>query len=383
MNEIKVPPKIGNYLILDKIGSGSSSVVHLARNVLNNLNCCVKLIPKSRIRNQNDEENLRTEIKILQSVVHPNIIKLYDYCETQNFHCIFQEYFEGNLLLEYVNIKGSLSENETKKIFFQLVSSVSFLHKNKISHRDLKLENILIDQNLKIKLIDFGLSSFTDHLLSTYCGTLPYMPPECILYHPYSGHFADMWSLGIILFALITGKLPWLDKSEQMKSKIIKNDYILPNETPSLCADIISRLLVLNPENRMSADECLLHSWFDPVFAKEMKKILEEPLFPLNLSTSLSHELLFQFQPNSPTILKQSRSQDQLSNHMKIFTSFKNKRPTTKIHQFSKNIQPESSKIQEKASSAKCQSRKFSQNPKGTFMNPSPLVVQRRKPSDI
>jgi serine/threonine protein kinase len=189
MNKIQVPREVGNYLILVKIGSGSSGVVHLARNVLNNLCCCVKLIPKSNIRNENDEENLCSEIAILQTVVHPNIIQFVDYCETQTFHCIFQVYFQGNLLLDYVKMYGALPENQAKKIFFQLVSAVSFLHKNNISHRDLKFENILIDEDLKIKLIDFGLSAKTDHLLSTYCGTTPYMLPECILDHPYSEFF--------------------------------------------------------------------------------------------------------------------------------------------------------------------------------------------------
>lgn len=222
---------------------------------------------------KNAEENIRSEVQNLKLAGHPKIIRFIDYHETETFYCIFQEYFQGDSLLQYVNMHKPLSEDQAKKIFFQLLSAVNFLHKNDISHRDIKFENVLIDNNLNIKLIDFGLSIFGNQLLTTYCGSLYYAAPECLLYQPYSGFSADMWSLGVVLFGMITGQLPWMDQNlNAVRSKIIESDYSLPNEIPDCCANIISRLLILNPDNRMSADECFIHPWFNLLFVKDMKQ---------------------------------------------------------------------------------------------------------------
>lgn len=382
MDKMEIPSEIGNYLILDQIGSGSSAIVHLALNFVTNATCCVKLIPKSKIRNQKDEEHLCSEIRILQSIVHPNVIQFYEFYDSQNFFCLFQEYFQGYSLLEYVNMQGPLPEDQTKKIFYQLLSVVDFLHQNKISHRDIKLENILLDQNLKIKLIDFGLSIFANELLSTYCGSLHYTAPECILYQPYSGFFADMWSLGVVLFGMITGQLPWMDHNLKIvASKIVKLDYFIPDDVPVFCANIISRLLVLNPETRMPADECLTQPWFDEDFVKEMKQFIDEG--PPDIIPNPQYDFAVQIKSNFPSIEKRHKNHDDLRNQLKfqqnpLFNNaatkrnFKSRKSTNQF----KSKPPPQAPLQQ----FDFQTTRITRNKKCAFVKPSQFVAYRRRP---
>jgi serine/threonine protein kinase len=182
------------------------------------------------------------------------------------------EYVEGESLFNFINTNMKLTEKQTKQIFVQLISLISFLHQNEIFHRDIKPENILVQSDLKIKLIDFGLSSSNPGLLSTYCGSFRYAAPECILCQPYKGSSADMWSLGVVLFKMITGKLPWMNSNfKRVTDQIINCKYHIPDETPILCSDLISHLLVKDPSKRFTAEEVKKHEWLICSFDKNQK----------------------------------------------------------------------------------------------------------------
>jgi serine/threonine protein kinase len=256
--------QIGNYIILKQIGSGATSTVYIVKHSQTNKKCCVKLISKLNIQSQKDNEHLRSEIQILQTIKHENLVEFIEFKELAEYYCIFMEYVEGESLLNFINSNNRLTENQAQQIFSQLISLMSFLHQKDISHRDIKPENILIQTDLTVKLIDFGLSSLSANLLSTYCGSFRYAAPECISNKPYKGSSADMWSLGIVLFVMICGKLPWMDSNlKRVADKIISADYIIPEGTPDLCADLISHLIVKNPSERLTAEEVKNHEWLN------------------------------------------------------------------------------------------------------------------------
>jgi serine/threonine protein kinase len=150
-------------------------------------------------------------------------MKLKKFIELPEHYCIFMEFIEGKTLSNLIKSNDRLTEKHAKHIFSQLISLVSFLHKNEVYHRDVKPSNIIVQSNLSIKLIDFGLSSLNSKLLSTYCGSFQYAAPECIQCQPYKGSSADMWSLGVVLFVMISKRSPWKDSNLKRMTNQIFN----------------------------------------------------------------------------------------------------------------------------------------------------------------
>jgi serine/threonine protein kinase len=277
--------QIGDYIILGQIGSGATSTVHIAKHSQTNQKCCVKIISKLNTSSQKEKEHFGSEIQILQTIEHKNLAKFIECIELPEYYCIFMEHVKGESLLNFTNSNNGLSEEQAQRIFSQLVSLISFLHKKEIFHRDIKAENILIEADLTIKLIDFGLSSSNPNLLSTYCGTFRYAAPECINSQPYKGSSADMWSLGVVLFFMISGKLPWMDSNlKRVRDKIMNAKYIMPKEASDLCADLISHLLEKEPSERFTADEVKNHQWLVISFENKEKKSQNMNLQPHKLS---------------------------------------------------------------------------------------------------
>jgi serine/threonine protein kinase len=265
--------QIGKYIILGQIGSGATSTVHIAKHSQTNHKCCVKIISKLNISSQKEKEHFISEIQILQTIEHKNLVKFIKFIELPEYYCIFMEHVEGESLLSFINSNNGLSEEQIQRIFSQLISLIAFLHKNEIFHRDIKPENILIESDLTIRLIDFGLSSSNPNLLSTYCGTFGYASPECINCQQYKGSSADMWSLGVVLFFMISGKIPWMDSNlKRVRDKIMNVKYSIPEEASDLCADLISHLLVKEPSERFTAEEVKKHQWLINSFENKEKK---------------------------------------------------------------------------------------------------------------
>ena len=230
-----------------------------------------------------DKKRINLEIQILKNIFHFNIIKIYQVIETINTFCIIMEYYEGGELFDYIINKDHLSENESRCIFHQIIDAIDYMHQMGISHRDLKPENILLNSNYdKIKIIDFGLSNLyfvkssnnngtdndnnnEDELLRTPCGSPGYAPPEMVLGFKYNGLQTDIWSSGIILYAMLCGSFPFDDDSEQeLYSKIVKgkfdypDDIILSREVKNL----IEKILVVNPHYRATIDIIKNDPWF-------------------------------------------------------------------------------------------------------------------------
>jgi 5'-AMP-activated protein kinase catalytic alpha subunit len=200
----------------------------------------------------------------LKRISHPNIITLFELLETEKSLYIVTEFVKGGELYDMIRFRGRLDEHSAKKYFFQILEGIEYLHSNGIAHRDIKPENILVDDE-QIKIIDFGLSREFEEgqLLSTSCGSPCYAAPEMIAGESYDPINADIWSLGIILYAMVCGYLPFEDtNTKKLYRKIIKGVYEMPEDVSKECQDIIRKLIQVCVTDRPSITSLKKHSWF-------------------------------------------------------------------------------------------------------------------------
>jgi serine/threonine protein kinase len=195
---------------------------------------------------------------------HPSIVRLYDFFEDDKNFYLVMDFCNDGSLLNYVVKNGKLAEPVAAFIYQQICSAVRYCHERKLAHRDLKLENVLIEKLPKIKVADFGLCGFVDPdiLMSTFCGSPAYCAPECLARMAYDGPKSDMWSLGVILFSMVTGSHPWnCDNQSVMMRQILGAEYTIPGYVSADCKDLIGKLLRLTPDERLTADQVLEHQW--------------------------------------------------------------------------------------------------------------------------
>lgn len=200
---------------------------------------------------------------------HPNIVKLVDFLYSETCFFLIFEYVQGSQLFDIILEKGPIKESNARRIFRQMLSAINYIHENSISHRDLKIENILMDESGNSKIIDFGLSNFYDnrYLLSTFCGSLYFAAPELLTGKKYLGPEIDIWSLGIILYVMICGTVPFDDKDIHSLQIKIKNAKIkFPNFVSKSAKNLISGMLLVNPSNRYSLKEIIGHDWTNEGF---------------------------------------------------------------------------------------------------------------------
>jgi len=259
-------PSLKNYRFIKKIGEGSFAVVWLGEHILTKRSVAIKVVRPV----DNDIKSFQTkmvrEIELCKKVDHPFIASLFDVIQEPLCSSLVMEYSENGNLLEYVNNKGALSEQQARKYFSQIVCAVEYLHADcHIVHRDLKAENILLDRHSNIKLIDFGLSKgFTDDepYLDTACGSPAYAPPEMIIGKKYS-KAVDIWSLGVMLYAMVVGRLPFDDQSlKRVLKKIVYTQLEIPITLSAQLIDLLSKLLEKNPESRITIEKIKEHPWF-------------------------------------------------------------------------------------------------------------------------
>ena len=197
---------------------------------------------------------------------HPHIVRLYEVMETNRNVCLVMEHAAGGELFDYILTHGRLSENDGRHFFRQIVSAIDFCHRKQVIHRDLKVENLLLDEKCRnVKLADFGFSNHyaEGRLLRTWCGSPPYAAPELFQGKPYSGPQVDLWSLGVVLYVLITGSLPFDgDTVAKLKAKVLAGDYRMPYFVSFECCDLVSRLLVVDPDMRIGLDRIKEHPWY-------------------------------------------------------------------------------------------------------------------------
>ena len=257
-----------NLVFEEEIGSGSSSSIYAARDMVTGKRICVKIIPKEILGTSIDEKHIHCEVEAMKKICHPNIASFIAMHEDDDNFYILEELCRGKHLLDFINEKiiasAPITENEVKQIMRQIMQALAYLHANNIAHRDLKLENVMVDdecpENLRIKLIDFGFASLngSQALLSTFCGSLHYAPPEIIQNKPYVGSKSDIWSSAVIFSALLSGRLPFDGENiQEVANKIITADYLLPPNISLSALRLITKMFDLNPDTRITAEEAL------------------------------------------------------------------------------------------------------------------------------
>ena len=197
-------------------------------------------------------------MSILSKLDHKNVIKVYQILDDSNNYLIIMEYCEGGELFNYIVKKGRLSEEEASFFFYQIINGVEYIFSKGIAHRDLKPENLLLSNNNIIKIIDFGLSNYFDgeNNLVTPCGSPCYASPEMVSGNNYNGFNIDIWATGIILFAMVCGYLPFEDPdNDKLFDQILKADLDFPDHVSEICKDLIKKILVTNPKERIKIEQ--------------------------------------------------------------------------------------------------------------------------------
>ena len=274
LNDItfKAEYKIGPFQILNEIGKGKFATVFLGIHEETKEKVAIKQMKKSAL---NTKEVLSNEIKIHKKLFHPNICKMYCVIENENYFFIITEYCsKGDILKIIIEQEDKFEEQKSNKIFQEIINALDYLHKNNIAHRDIKPENILINDSNSAKLSDFGLSKFIPQnlFLKTACGSPIYAAPEMLKGQEYKGDKIDIWSMGISLYTMLCGELPFDD--EDMKTlvfNITHGKYILPEFLSNNAKDLIKKILEIDPEKRITIKEIKEHPWISMFDLKLMK----------------------------------------------------------------------------------------------------------------
>ncbi|XAR49758.1 Non-specific serine/threonine protein kinase [Bertholletia excelsa] len=260
--------QLGKYEIGRTLGEGNFGKVKLARNVDSGQPFAVKILEKSRIRDLNIADQIKREISTLKILKHPNVVRLHEVLASKTKIYMILEYVTGGELFDKIASKGKLSEPQGRKLFQQLIDGVSYCHNKGVYHRDLKLENVLVDAKGNIKITDFGLSALPQHfrddgLLHTTCGSPNYVAPEILANRGYDGATSDTWSCGVILYVILTGYLPFDDRNlAVLYQKIFKGDAQIPKWLSPGARNLIKRILDPNPVTRITMAEIKADEWF-------------------------------------------------------------------------------------------------------------------------
>eukprot|EP01137_Pigoraptor_chileana_P031656 Opistho-2@19839 len=258
--------RIGHYMLGETLGVGSFGKVKLAVHQLTKHKVAVKILNRQKIKSLDMVGKIRREIQNLKLFRHPHIIKLYEVINTPTDIFMVMEYVSGGELFDYIVKNGKLSEFEARKFFQQIISGVDYCHRHMVVHRDLKPENLLLDSNLNVKIADFGLSNMmTDgDFLKTSCGSPNYAAPEVISGKLYAGPEVDVWSCGVILYALLCGKLPFDDEYiPNLFRKIKGGIFALPPHLSEDAKDLLLSMLQVDPLKRITIKQIREHAWFD------------------------------------------------------------------------------------------------------------------------
>ena len=258
---------IGDFKMEKQLGQGSYASVKLAYEKASNKKYAIKIYEKYRLTDPHRMNNVKREISILKKMDHNNIIKLYYALDEKRQIFLIMEYIGHMSLHSYLKSKPGrrLDEKEAKKLFFQIVQAVNYCHAKNIVHRDIKLENILLDENMTIKVIDFGFSITipASKKLNIFCGTPSYMAPEIVNKTLYNGHATDVWALGILMYVLLHGNFPFkgIDDKDLFR-KISKGKFDMNENLSKECKGLIHMILKVNPTERVNTNQILQNSWF-------------------------------------------------------------------------------------------------------------------------
>ncbi|XP_047243514.1 MAP/microtubule affinity-regulating kinase 3-like isoform X1 [Girardinichthys multiradiatus] len=258
-------PHVGNYRLLKTIGKGNFAKVKLARHVPTGREVAIKIIDKTQL-NPTSLQKLLREVRIMKILNHPNIVKLFEVIETEKTLYLVMEYASGGEVFDYLVAHGRMKEKEARAKFRQIVSAVQYCHQKHIVHRDLKAENLLLDADMNIKIADFGFSNeFTlGGKLDTFCGSPPYAAPELFQGKKYDGPEVDVWSLGVILYTLVSGSLPFDGQNlKELRERVLRGKYRIPFYMSTDCENLLKRFLVLNPGKRGTLEQIMKDRWIN------------------------------------------------------------------------------------------------------------------------
>ncbi|XP_051536039.1 serine/threonine-protein kinase SIK3 homolog isoform X2 [Myxocyprinus asiaticus] len=269
------PPlaRVGYYEMERTIGKGNFAVVKLATHMITRAKVAIKIVDKTQL----DDDNLKKifrEVQIMKMLRHPHIIRLYQVMETERLIYLVTEYASGGEIFDHLVAHGRMAEKDARRKFKQIVAAVYFCHCRNIVHRDLKAENLLLDHNLNIKIADFGFSNLFSRgqLLKTWCGSPPYAAPELFEGKEYDGPKVDIWSLGVVLYVLVCGALPFDGSTLQnLRARVLSGKFRIPFFMSTDCEYLIRHMLVLEPSRRLSMEQICKNKWMrqgdpDPEF---------------------------------------------------------------------------------------------------------------------
>ncbi|XP_042365012.1 5'-AMP-activated protein kinase catalytic subunit alpha-1 [Plectropomus leopardus] len=273
--------KIGHYILGDTLGVGTFGKVKVGQHELTKHQVAVKILNRQKIRSLDVVGKIRREIQNLKLFRHPHIIKLYQVISTPTDIFMVMEYVSGGELFDYICKNGKLEEKESRRLFQQIISAVDYCHRHMVVHRDLKPENVLLDAHMNAKIADFGLSNMMSdgEFLRTSCGSPNYAAPEVISGRLYAGPEVDIWSSGVILYALLCGTLPFDDDHvPTLFKKICDGIFFTPQYLNPSVISLLKHMLQVDPMKRATIKEIREDEWF--------KEGLPKYLFPEDPSYS-------------------------------------------------------------------------------------------------
>ena len=268
--EQEIEGKNKTYIISKTLGKGTFGKVKLAYNKDNkNEKYACKILLKSNIKDEDDYMRCKREMDILKKMHHVNVVRTYEIISTETTYYIFMDFCSKGELFNYIVEKQHLSQELSAFFYYQLINGIEYIHNKGVCHRDLKPENLLLTEKNKLKIIDFGLSNyFKGNLLETPCGSPCYASPEMVMGNKYNGFCIDIWSSGIILYAMLCGYLPFEEMendeyNEVLFRNIVECNVDYPNEfiTP-VAKDLLCKILVKDPKKRITIEEIKLHNFY-------------------------------------------------------------------------------------------------------------------------
>ncbi|KYR01005.1 putative protein serine/threonine kinase [Tieghemostelium lacteum] len=258
---------VGPFIIGKTLGQGTTGKVKLGFHKDTGFKVGIKIINKELLTTKPSmRRKIEREIVLMKLIDHPNAMKMYEVYETSKYLFLILEYVEGGELFDYLVEKGGLESGEALYFFQQIIIGLEHCHSRNICHRDLKPENLLLSGDKRIKIADFGMGSIVrkDALLHTSCGSPHYASPEVVSGIDYDGQKADVWSCGVILYALLTGKLPFDDENiRRLLAKVKNGSFSMPPYIHKDAQDLLTKMLTVDPSKRISIKEIKQHSWFN------------------------------------------------------------------------------------------------------------------------
>jgi len=278
----------GPYKLEKTLGKGQTGLVKTGTHCITGRKVAVKIVNKEKL-NESVLQKVEREIAIMKLIEHPHVLHLYDVYENKKYLYLLLEHVSGGELFDYLVRKGRLMAKEARKFFRQIISALDFCHAHNICHRDLKPENLLLDERNCIKVADFGMASLQveGSMLETSCGSPHYACPEVIRGEKYDGRKADVWSCGVILYALLVGALPFDDDNlRNLLEKVKKGVFHIPHFVPADCQNLLRAMIEVDPQKRISLQDVFRHPWVaggtrgEPELELPMAQVVQTHIIP-------------------------------------------------------------------------------------------------------